>query len=124
MWQGFTIALREGIEAFLIVALILSNLKRTGRIRLARAVYAGTAVSDVTCFGASPDSVPPAWWVWLRRTQPRPPTAKINGRVWAAAAATTPNKRASRSGAWSNSKSCRGQKKCTEHFTRVIRTSA
>ncbi len=52
MWQGFTIALREGIEAFLIVALILSYLKRTGRIALARAVYAGTAVSVVTCFGA------------------------------------------------------------------------
>ncbi len=52
MWQGFTIALREGIEAFLIVALILSYLKRTGRIGLARAVYAATAVSVVTCFGA------------------------------------------------------------------------
>ena len=52
MWQGFTIALREGIEAFLIVALILSYLKRTGRASLARAVYAGTAVSVVTCFGA------------------------------------------------------------------------
>lgn len=52
MWQGFTIALREGIEAFLIVALILSYLKRTGRSVLARAVYAGTAVSVVTCFAA------------------------------------------------------------------------
>ncbi|MDQ2870314.1 MAG: FTR1 family protein [Acidobacteriota bacterium] len=52
MWQGFTIALREGIEAFLIVALILSYLRRTGRIGLARAVYAATAVSVVTCFGA------------------------------------------------------------------------
>jgi len=31
MWQGFTIALREGIEAFLIVALTLAYLKRTGR---------------------------------------------------------------------------------------------
>ena len=31
MWQGFTIALREGIEAFLIVALTLSYLQRTGR---------------------------------------------------------------------------------------------
>ncbi len=52
MWQGFTIALREGIEAFLIVALILSYLKRTGREVLARAVYSGTAVSVVTCFAA------------------------------------------------------------------------
>lgn len=52
MWQGFTIALREGIEAFLIVALTLSYLKHTGREALARAVYAAIAVSAVTCFGA------------------------------------------------------------------------
>jgi high-affinity iron transporter len=52
MWQGFTIALREGIEAFLIVALILSYLKRTGRESLARAVYAGIGASLVTCAGA------------------------------------------------------------------------
>ena len=52
MWQGFTIALREGIEMFLIVALILLYLTRTGRRTLARAVYAGTAVSLATCFVA------------------------------------------------------------------------
>ncbi len=52
MWQGFTIALREGIEAFLIVALTLAYLRRTGRPSLARAVYAGVAVSIVTCVGA------------------------------------------------------------------------
>jgi high-affinity iron transporter len=52
MWQGFTIALREGIESFLIVALTLSYLKRTGRPLLARAVYAGIAVSIVACVGA------------------------------------------------------------------------
>ena len=52
MWQGFTIALREGIEAFLIVALILSYLKRTGRAAPFARVYAGMAVSVVTCFGA------------------------------------------------------------------------
>ena len=52
MWQGFTIALREGIEMFLIVALILSYLKRTGRAALARAVYAGTVVSLATCYVA------------------------------------------------------------------------
>ncbi len=49
MWQGFTIALREGIEAFLIVALTLSYLGRTGRRSLARAVYAAIAASAVTC---------------------------------------------------------------------------
>jgi high-affinity iron transporter len=52
MWQGFTISLREGIESFLIVALTLSYLKRTGRPLLARAVYAGIAVSIVACVGA------------------------------------------------------------------------
>ena len=52
MWQGFTIALREGIEAFLIVALTLAYLKRTGRPELARAVYAAIAVSFVTCAAA------------------------------------------------------------------------
>jgi high-affinity iron transporter len=52
MWQGFTIALREGIEAFLIVAMILAYLRRTGRAALSRAVYWGTAVSVITCFGA------------------------------------------------------------------------
>jgi high-affinity iron transporter len=49
MWQGFTIALREGIESFLIVALTLSYLKRSGRASLARAVYAAIGVSVVTC---------------------------------------------------------------------------
>jgi high-affinity iron transporter len=52
MWQGFTIALREGIEAFLIVALTLSYLRRTGRPHLAKAVYAAIALSIVTCAGA------------------------------------------------------------------------
>ena len=52
MWQGFTIALREGIEAFLIVALTLAYLKRTGRPGLSRAVYIAVAVSAVTCTGA------------------------------------------------------------------------
>ena len=52
MWQGFTIALREGIESFLIVALTLSYLRRTGRAGLARAVYLGIAVSVVVCVAA------------------------------------------------------------------------
>jgi high-affinity iron transporter len=52
MWQGFTIALREGIEAFLVVALTLAYLQRTGRANLARAVYAAVGVSVVTCAAA------------------------------------------------------------------------
>src|SRR5262245_56250224 len=49
MWQGFTIALREGIESFLIVALTLAYLKKTGRDRLARAVAAGIVTSLLVC---------------------------------------------------------------------------
>ena len=52
MWQGFTIALREGIEAFLIVALTLSYLKRTGRDSFTHAVTSGVGVSVLTCAGA------------------------------------------------------------------------
>jgi high-affinity iron transporter len=52
MWQGFTIALREGIEAFLIVALTLSYLRRTGRQHLASAVVWGIGASLLVCVGA------------------------------------------------------------------------
>ena len=49
MWQGFTIALREGLESFLIVALTLAYLKKTGRQTLARAVWAGIGASFLVC---------------------------------------------------------------------------
>jgi high-affinity iron transporter len=52
MWQGFAIALREGIEAFLIIALTLSYLARTGRRGLSRAVWAGVAASVAASVGA------------------------------------------------------------------------
>jgi len=47
MFETFTITLREGIEAFLIVAISLAYLEATGRAYLAKAVYAGitTAVA-------------------------------------------------------------------------------
>jgi high-affinity iron transporter len=45
MWQVFVIALREGLEAFLIVAIALAYLRRTGRAALSPAVYWGTAVA-------------------------------------------------------------------------------
>src|SRR4030095_7436315 len=71
MWQGFTIALREGIESFLIAALPLSYLRRTGRPGLARAVYAGIAVSAVACVAAglffSQDEKKPLWEGLLAR---------------------------------------------------------
>jgi high-affinity iron transporter len=52
VWQGFTIALREGLESFLIVALTLAYLKKTGRERLAKAVVLGVVVSVAAATGA------------------------------------------------------------------------
>src|SRR5262249_26213671 len=49
MWQGFTIALREGVESFLIVALIFAYLRKTGRKGLAKAVVAGIVASLFVC---------------------------------------------------------------------------
>jgi high-affinity iron transporter len=45
MLQGFVITLREGLEAFLIVAISLAYLRRTGRAHLSRAVHWGIVVS-------------------------------------------------------------------------------
>ena len=47
MLQIMTIAFREGMEAFLIVAISLAYLQRTGRPHLARPVYAGIAAALV-----------------------------------------------------------------------------
>ncbi|HEY3325576.1 MAG TPA: FTR1 family protein [Novimethylophilus sp.] len=52
MLQMFVIALREGIESFLIVAITLAYLRKSGRQALLPAVYAGTAVSIAASFGA------------------------------------------------------------------------
>jgi high-affinity iron transporter len=48
MTQAFVIVLREGFEAFLIVAITLAYLQKTGRARLVPAVYAGVAFSVLT----------------------------------------------------------------------------
>jgi len=45
MLQAFVITLREGLEAFLIVALSLAYLRRTGRRELVPAVYVGIAAA-------------------------------------------------------------------------------
>jgi high-affinity iron transporter len=45
MLEAFVITLREGLEAFLIVAISLAYLKRTGRAHLAPAVHWGIGVS-------------------------------------------------------------------------------
>ncbi len=47
MLQAFIIVLREGFEAFLIVAIIFAYLRKTGRQQLLPAVYSAIAVSVV-----------------------------------------------------------------------------
>lgn len=53
MLQTFVITLREGIEAFLIVAIMLAYLNKTGRARLAHAVYWGIGAALAASVGAS-----------------------------------------------------------------------
>lgn len=48
MLQAFVITLREGIEAFLIVAISLAYLRKTGRDRYLPAVYWGIGTSALT----------------------------------------------------------------------------
>jgi high-affinity iron transporter len=45
MLQAFVITLREGLEAFLIVAISLAYLRQSGRAQLTRAVHWGIAVA-------------------------------------------------------------------------------
>jgi len=52
MPQAFIITLREGLEAFLIVAISLAYLKKTGRRQLLSAVHWGIAASIVVSIGA------------------------------------------------------------------------
>jgi high-affinity iron transporter len=52
MLQSFVITLREGLEAFLIVAISLAYLKRTGRRHLASAVRWGIAISVAVSIAA------------------------------------------------------------------------
>jgi high-affinity iron transporter len=52
MLQAFVITLREGLEAFLIVAISLAYLKKTGRRALVPAIRWGIATSIVISIGA------------------------------------------------------------------------
>ena len=52
MIQAFVITLREGLEAFLIVAISLAYLKKTGRSALLPAVHWGIVLSVVLSVGA------------------------------------------------------------------------
>ena len=53
MAQAFIIALREGLEAFLIVAISLAYLKKTGRAQLVSAVHWGIGVAIALSVGAA-----------------------------------------------------------------------
>ena len=53
MFQGFVITLREGLEAFLIVAISLAYLRKTGRHQLVPAVRWGIVVSILASIGAA-----------------------------------------------------------------------
>lgn len=50
MFNAFMITLREGIEAFLIVAITLAYLRKTGRESLGRAVYLGVGTALVASY--------------------------------------------------------------------------
>jgi len=53
MLQAFVITLREGLEAFLIVAISLAYLRKSGRHQLIPAVHWGIALSVVLSIGAA-----------------------------------------------------------------------
>ncbi len=53
MIQAFFITLREGLEAFLIVAISLAYLRKSGRSELIPAVHWGIALAVVTSIGAA-----------------------------------------------------------------------
>src|SRR5215216_2474108 len=53
MLQAFVITLREGLEAFLIVAISLAYLRKTGRHRLVPAVHWAIGLSVLVSIGAA-----------------------------------------------------------------------
>src|SRR5687768_18300628 len=53
MLPAFTITLREGLEAFLIVAISLAYLRKTGRQQLVSAVHWGIGLSILISMGAA-----------------------------------------------------------------------
>ena len=53
MLQAFVITLREGLEAFLIVAISLAYLRKSGRHQLVPAVHWGIALSVLLSIGAA-----------------------------------------------------------------------
>ena len=53
MLQAFVITLREGLEAFLIIAISLAYLRKSGRRELISAVHWGIGLSVLLSIGAA-----------------------------------------------------------------------
>src|ERR1700681_1395974 len=53
IFQAFVVTLREGLEAFLIVAISLAYLRKSGRLELIPAVRWGIALSILISIGAA-----------------------------------------------------------------------
>ena len=53
MFSAFILALREGVEAALVVGIVLVYLDRTGRAALARFVWSGVVVAVLASFGCA-----------------------------------------------------------------------
>ena len=53
MLSALLLALREGVEAALVVGIVLVYLNRTGRRALARYVWGGVMVAVAASFGAA-----------------------------------------------------------------------
>jgi high-affinity iron transporter len=51
MWPAFVITLREGLEAFLIVAISVAYLRKSGRTELTKAVYWGILTAVIVSAG-------------------------------------------------------------------------
>ena len=58
MLQALLVTFREGIEAFLIVGIVIAYLRKSQRAGLIRGVRIGLVVSVVTCLGGA--------WLWLQ----------------------------------------------------------
>lgn len=65
MYQAFMIVLREGVESFLIVAIIFAYLRKTGQHRLLPAVMWGTAASIAA-------SAALAYFLWMDQGASQP----------------------------------------------------
>jgi len=58
MLQALLVTVREGIESFLIIGVVVAYLRKTDRAGLVRGVHIGLALSAVTCVVGG--------WLWLQ----------------------------------------------------------